>query len=161
MEISLIITNNPLNKPTMNTQFLKMSQSEIYIPTPFAGMYHIASLVYINAHDEDPLPDIIYKDLVSALQNTEILNSYYQLNIINLTRLSNNQLIGTLIYKKRPRSLYPDDYNNPIVTPKIMEYILLNELHLLDSLGTYTTPNTLLIGDMKAPEILTVNITFK
>ena len=161
MEISLIITNNPLNKPTMNTQFLKTSQSEIYIPTPFAGMYHIASLVYINAHDEDPLPDIIYKDLVSVLQDLEILNSYYKLDIINLTRLSNNQLLGTLIYTKRPRSIDPIDHNNPIVTPKIMEYILLKELPLLGPLGTYTTPSTLLIGDMKAPEILTVNITFK
>ena len=161
MEISLTITNNPLNKPTMNTQFLKTSQSEIYIPTPFAGMYHIASLVYINAHDEDPLPDIIYKDLVSVLQDLEILNSYYKLDIINLTRLSNNQLLGTLIYTKRPRSIYPEDYNNPIVTPKIMEYILLKELPLLDPLGTYTTPNTLLTGNMEAPKILTVNITFK
>ena len=59
----------------MNTPFLKMSQSEIYIPTPFARMYHIASLVYINAHDEDHLPDIIYKDLVSVLNNTKTLNS--------------------------------------------------------------------------------------
>lgn len=145
----------------MNTQFLKTSQSEIYIPTPFAGMYHIASLVYINAHDENPLPDTIYKDLISALQDMKTLNSYYKLEIINLTRLSNNQLLGTLIYKKRSRFLYPEDYNNPIVTPKIMEYILLNELHLLDPLGIATTPSTLLTGDMKAPEILTVNITFK
>lgn len=145
----------------MDTQFLKTSQSEIYIPTPFAGMYHIASLVYINAHDEDPLPDIIYKDLVSVLQDLETLNSYYKLDIINLTRLSNNQLLGTLIYTKRPRSIYPEDHNNPILTPKIMEHILLKELPLLDPLGTYTTPNTLLIGDMKAPKILTVNITFK
>lgn len=145
----------------MNTQFLKTSQSEIYIPTPFARMYHIASLVYINAHDEDPLPDIIYKDLVSVLQDLETLNSYYKLDIINLTRLSNNQLLGTLIYTKRPRSIYPEDHNNPILTPKIMEYILLKELPILYPLGTYTTPNTLLIGDMKAPEILTVNITFK
>ena len=145
----------------MDTQFLKTSQSEIYIPTPFAGMYHIASLVYINAHDEDPLPDIIYKDLVSALQDLETLNSYYKLDIINLTRLSNNQLLGTLIYTKRPRSIYPEDHNNPILTPKIMEHILLKELPLLDPLGTYTTPNTLIIGDMKAPKILTVNITFK
>ena len=145
----------------MNTQFLNVTQSKIYIPTPFAGMYHIAPIVYANAHDEDRLSDTIYKDLVSALQDLETLNSYYELDIINLTRLSNNQLLGTLIYKKRPRSLYPQDYNNPIVTPKIMEYILLNELHLLDTLGIYTTPNTLLIGNMEAPEILTVNITFK
>lgn len=145
----------------MDTQFLKTSQSEIYIPTPFAGMYHIASLVYINAHDEDPLPDIIYKDLVSVLQNTETLNSYYQLNIINLTRLSNNQLIGTLIYKKRPRSLYPKDYDSPEVTLKIMEYILLKDVYFLNTLGIATTPNTLFAGDMKAPEILTVNVTFK
>ena len=145
----------------MDTQFLKTSQSAIYIPTPFAGMYHISSLVYINAHDEDTLPDIIYKDLVSVLQDLETLNSYYKLDIINLTRLSNNQLLGTLIYTKRPRSIYPEDHNNPILTPKIMEHILLKELPLLDPLGTYTTPNTLLIGDMKAPKILTVNITFK
>lgn len=145
----------------MNTQFLNVTQSEIYIPTPFAGLYHIASIVYANAHDEDPLPDTIYKDLISSLQDTDILNSYYKLEIINLTRLSNNQLLGTLIYNERPRSLYPDDYNNPIVTPKIMEYILLNELHSLDPLGTYTTPNTLLTGNMEAPKILTVNITFK
>lgn len=145
----------------MNTQFLKTSQSEIYIPTPFAGMYHIASLVYINAHDEDPLPDIIYNDLVSVLQDTETINSYYQLNIINLTRLSNNQLIGTLIYKKRPRPIYPDDNDSPEITPDIMRYILLEELPLLNPLGTYTTPNTLLTGNMKAPGILTVNITFK
>lgn len=145
----------------MNTQFLNVTQSKIYIPTPFAGMYHIAPIVYANAHDEDRLSDTIYKDLVSALQDLETLNSYYELDIINLTRLSNNQLLGTLIYKKRPRSLYPQDYNNPIVTPKIMEYILLNELHLLDTLGIYTTTNTLLIGNMEAPEILTVNITFK
>ena len=145
----------------MNTQFLKTSQSEIYIPTPFAGMYHIASIVYANAHDEDPLPDHTYQDLVSALQDLETLNSYYKLDIINLTRLSNNQLLGTLIYTKRPRSIYPEDYNNPIVTPKIMEYILLKELPLLNTLGIATTPNTLLIGDMKAPEILTINITFK
>ena len=145
----------------MDTQFLKTSQSEIYIPTPFAGMYHIASLVYINAHDEDPLPDIIYEDLVSVLQDTETLNSYYQLNIINLTRLSNNQLMGTLIYKKRPRPIYPDDNDSPEITPDIMRYILLEELPLLNPLGTYTTPNTLLTGNMKAPEILTVNITFK
>lgn len=145
----------------MNTQFLKISQSEIYIPTPFAGMYHIASLVYINAHDEDHLPDIIYEDLVSVLQDTETLNSYYQLNIINLTRLSNNQLIGTLIYKKRPRPIYPDDNDSPEITPDIMKYILLEELPLLDPLGIATTPSTLLTGDMKAPEILTVNIAFK
>ena len=145
----------------MNTQFLKTSQSEIYIPTPFANMYHIASLVYINAHDEDPLPDIIYEDLVSVLQDTETLNSYYQLDIINLTRLSNNQLMGTLIYKKRPRPIYPDDNDSPEITPDIMKYILLEELPLLNPLGTYTTPNTLLTGNMKAPEILTVNITFK
>lgn len=145
----------------MDTQFLKTGQSEIYIPTPFAGIYHIASLVYINAHDEDHLPDIIYKGLVSVLQDLETLNSYYKLDIINLTRLSNNQLLGTLIYTKRPRSIYPEDHNNPILTPKIMEYILLKELPILYPLGTYTTPNTLLIGDMKAPEILTVNITFK
>ena len=145
----------------MNTQFLNVTQSEIYIPTPFAGMYHISSIIYANAHDEDPLPDTIYKDIISALQDTDILNSYYKLDIINLTRLSNNQLLGTLIYTKRPRSIYPEDYNNPIVTPKIMEYILLKELHLLDPLGTYTTPNTLLTGNMEAPEILTVNITFK
>ena len=145
----------------MNTQFLKTSQSEIYIPTPFAGMYHISSLVYINAHDEDHLPDIIYEDLVSVLQDTETLNSYYQLNIINLTRLSNNQLIGTLIYKKRPRPIYPDDNDSPEITPDIMKYILLEELPLLNPLGIATTPNTLLTGNMKAPEILTVNITFK
>ena len=145
----------------MNTQFLKTSQSEIYIPTPFAGMYHIASLVYINAHDEDPLPDIIYEDLVSVLQDTETLNSYYKLDIINLTRLSNNQLLGTLIYNKRPRSIYPDDNDSPIVTPDIMRYILLEELPLMNPLGTYTTPNTLLTGNMKAPKVLTVNITFK
>lgn len=144
----------------MNTRFLNVTQSEIYIPTPFAGLYHIASIVYTNAHDENPLSDIIHKDLVSALQDMETLNSYYTLDIINITRLSNNQLLGTLIYKKRPRSIYPEDYNNPIVTPKIIEYILLKELHFLDPLGTYTTPNTLLTGDMKAPKILTVNITF-
>lgn len=159
MEISLIITNNPLNKPTMNTQFLKTSQSEIYIPTPFDGMYHIASLVYINAHDEDPLPDIIYKDLVSALQDLETLNSYYKLDIINLTRLSNNQLLGTLIYTKRPRSIYPGDHNSPILTPKILKYIL-KELPILDSLGTYTT-NATIIENMELPKILTVNVTFK
>lgn len=145
----------------MDNQFLKTSQSEIYIPTPFAGMYHMASLVYINAHDEDHLPDIIYNDLVSVLQDTEILNSYYQLNIINLTRLSNNQLIGTLIYKKRPRPIYPDDKDSPEITPDIMKYILLEELPLLNPLGIVTTPNTLLTGNMKAPEILTVNIEFK
>lgn len=145
----------------MNTQFLNVTQSEIYIPTPFAGLYHISSIIYANAHDEDPLPDTIYKDLVSALQDLETLNSYYKLNIINLTRLSNNQLLGTLIYNKRPRSIYPEDHNYPIVTPKIMEYILLRELPLMDPLGTYTTPNTLLTGDMKASEILTINITFK
>ena len=145
----------------MNTQFLKTSQSEIYIPTPFAGLYHISSIVYTNAHDEDPLPYPIYKSLVSVLQDLETLNSYYKLDIINLTRLSNNQLLGTLIYTKRPRSIDPIDHNNPIVTHKIMEYILLKELPLIDPLGTYTTPSTLLIGDMKAPKILTVNITFK
>ena len=145
----------------MNTQFLKTSQSEIYIPTPFAGMYHIAPIVYANAHDEDPLPDPIYEDLVSALQDLEILDSYYKLDIINLTRLSNNQLLGTLIYKKRPRPIYPDDNDSPEITPDIMKYILLEELPLLNPLGTYTTPNTLLTGNMKAPEILTVNITFK
>lgn len=144
----------------MNTRFLNVTQSEIYIPTPFAGLYHIASIVYTNAHDENPLSDIIHKDLVSVLQDLETLNSYYKLDIINITRLSNNTLLGTLIYNKRPRSIYPEDYNNPIVTPKIMEHILLKELPLLDPLGTYTTPNTLLIGDMKAPKILTVNITF-
>lgn len=145
----------------MNTQFLKTSQSEIYIPTPFAGMYHIASLVYINAHDEDPLSDTVYKDLVLVLQDLETLNSYYALEVINLTRLSNNQLLGTLIYSKRPRSLYPEDNNNPIITPKIMEHILLRELSLIDPIGTYTTPNTLLTGNMKAPKIFTINITFK
>lgn len=143
----------------MDTQFLKTSQSEIYIPTPFAGMYHIASLVYINAHDEDPLPDIIYKDLVSVLQDLETLNSYYKLDIINLTRLSNNQLLGTLIYTKRPRSIYPGDHNNPILTPRIMKYIL-KELPILDSLGTYTTHATI-IENMEFPKILTINITFK
>lgn len=143
----------------MNTQFLKMSQSEIYIPTPFDGMYHIASLVYINAHDEDPLPDTIYKDLVSALQDLETLNSYYKLDIINLTRLSNNQLLGTLIYTKRPRSIYPGDHNNPILTPRIMKYIL-KELPILDSLGTYTA-NATIIENIELPKILTVNITFK
>lgn len=159
MEISLIITNNPLNKPTMNTQFLKTSQSEIYIPTPFGGMYHIASIIYANAHDEDPLPDTIYQDLVSALQDLETLNSYYKLNIINLTRLSNNQLLGTLIYTKRPRSIYPGDHNNPILTPRIMKYIL-KELPILDPLGTYTT-NATIIENMELPKILTVNVTFK
>lgn len=144
----------------MNTRFLNVTQSEIYIPTPFAGLYHIASIVYTNAHDENPLSDTIHKDLVSALQDLKTLNSYYKLDIINITRLSNNQLLGTLIYNKRPRSIYPEDYNNPIVTPKIMEHILLKELPLLSPLGTYTTPNTLLIGDMKAPKVLTVNITF-
>ena len=145
----------------MNTQFLNVTQSEIYIPTPFAGLYHISSIVYTNAHDEDPLPYPIYKSLVSVLQDLETLNSYYKLDIINLTRLSNNQLLGTLIYTKRPRSIYPIDHNNPIVTPKIMEHILLRELPLITPIGTYTTPNTLLTGDMKAPEIFTVNITFK
>lgn len=159
MEISLVITNNPLNKPTMNTQFLKTSQSEIYIPTPFDGMYHIASIIYANAHDEDPLPDTIYKDLVSALQDLETLNSYYKLDIINLTRLSNNQLLGTLIYTKRPRSIYPGDHNNPILTPRIMKYIL-KELPILDSLGTYTA-NVTIIENMELPKILTVNVTFK
>ena len=161
MEISLVITNNPLNKHIMNTPFLKTSQSEIYIPTPFAGMYHIASLVYINAHDEDPLPDIIYNDLVSVLNNTKTLNSYYQLNIINLTRLINNQLIGTLIYKKRPRPIYPDDNDSPEITPDIMGHILLKDVYFLNTLGIATTPSTLLTGDMKAPEILTINVTFK
>lgn len=145
----------------MNTQFLTVTQSEIYIPTPFAGIYHIASITYANSHDENPLPDTIYRDLVSVLQDTDTLNSYYKLEIINLTRLSNNQLLGTLIYSQRPRSIYPEDHNNPIVTPKIMEHILLKELPLMDPLGICTTPNTLLIGDMKAPEIFTVNITFK
>ena len=145
----------------MNTQFLKTSQSEIYIPTPFAGLYHISSIVYANAHDEDPLPDITYRDLVSVLQDLETLNSYYALEIINLNRLSNNQLLGTLIYNKRPRPIYPDDNDSPEITPDIMKYILLDELHLLDPLGTYTTPNTLITGNMKAPKILTVNITFK
>ena len=145
----------------MNTQFLKTSQSEIYIPTPFAGLYHVAPIVYANAYDEDPLPDITYRDLVSVLQDLETLNSYYALEIINLNRLSNNQLLGTLIYKKRPRSLYPEDHNNPIITPKIMEHILSSELPLITPIGTYTTPNTLLTVDMKVPEIFTVNITFK
>ena len=145
----------------MNTQFLNVTQSEIYIPTPFAGLYHIASIIYANSHDETTLPDTIYKDLVAVLQDMETLNSYYKLEIISLTRLSNNQLLGTLIYTKRPRSIYPEDHNNPIVTPKIMEHILLRELHLMDPLGIYTTPNTLLTGNMEAPKILTVNITFK
>ena len=141
----------------MNTEFLKTSQSEIYIPTPFAGLYHIASIVYANAHDEDTLPDITYGDLVSVLQDLETLNSYYALEIINLNLLSNNQLLGTLIYKKRPRSLYPEDYNNPIITPKYLQHILSSELPLIKPIGTYTTSLT----DMKAPEIFTVNITFK
>lgn len=145
----------------MNTRFLNVTQSEIYIPTPFAGLYRIASIVYTNAHDENPLSDTISRDIVSVLQDLETLNSYYKLEIINLTRLSNNQLLGTLIYSKRPRSVYPKDFNNPRITPKIMEYILLRELPLLDPLGIPTTPNTLLTGDMKAPEIFTVNITFK
>lgn len=145
----------------MNTQFLKTTQSEIYIPTPFAGIYHIAPLVYINAHDEDPLPDTIYKDLVSALQDTETLNSYYQLGIINLTRLSDNQLLGTLTYKKRPRSLYPEDYNNPKVTPNIMKHILLNDISSLNTLGIITPTYTLLTKDMETPKILTVTISFK
>lgn len=142
----------------MNTKFLKTSQSEIYIPTPFAGLYHIASIVYANAHDEDPLPDTTYRDLVCVLQDLETLNSYYALEIINLNRLSNNQLLGTLIYKKRQRSLYPEDYNNPIITPKYLQYILSSELPLITPIGTYTTSLT---EDMKAPEIFTVNITFK
>ena len=142
----------------MNTKFLKTSQSEIYIPTPFAGLYHIASIVYANAHDEDPLPDTTYRDLVLVLQDLETLNSYYALEIINLNRLSNNQLLGTLIYKKRQRSLYPEDYNNPIITPKYLQHILSNELPLITPIGTYTTS---LPEDMKAPEIFTVNITFK
>lgn len=141
----------------MNAEFLKTSQSEIYIPTPFAGLYHIASIVYANAHDEDPLPDTTYRDLVSVLQDLETLNSYYALEIINLNRLSNNQLLGTLIYKKRQRSLYPEDYNNPIITPKYLQHILSSELPLIKPIGTYTTSLT----DMKAPEIFTVNITFK
>ena len=143
----------------MNTQFLKTSQSEIYIPTPFAGMYHIASIVYANAHDEDTLPDHTYQDLVSALQDLETLNSYYKLDIINLTRLSNNQLLGTLIYTKRPRSIYPGDHNSPILTPKILKYIL-KELPILDSLGTYTTHATI-TENIELPKILTINITFK
>lgn len=142
----------------MNTQFLKTSQSEIYIPTPFAGLYHVASIVYANAHDEDPLPDTTYRDLVSVLQDLETLNSYYALEIINLNRLSNNQLLGTLIYKKRQRSLYPEDHNNPIITPKYLQHILSRELPLITPIGTYTTSIT---EDMKAPEIFTVNITFK
>ena len=142
----------------MNTKFLKTSQSEIYIPTPFAGLYHIASIVYANAHDEDPLPDTTYRDLVSVLQDLETLNSYYALEIINLNRLSNNQLLGTLIYKKRQRSLYPEDHNNPIITPKYLQHILSNELPLITPIGTYTTSP---MEDMKAPEIFTVNITFK
>ena len=141
----------------MNTEFLKTSQSEIYIPTPFAGLYHVAPIVYANAHDEDTLPDITYGDLVSVLQDLETLNSYYALEIINLNLLSNNQLLGTLIYKKRPRSLYPEDYNNPIITPKYLQHILSSELPLIKPIGTYTTSLT----DMKAPEIFTVNITFK
>lgn len=145
----------------MNTQFLNVTQSEIYIPTPFAGLYHITSIVYTNAHDEKPLPDVLIRNLVLVLQDMETLNSYYKLDIINLTRLSNNQLLGTLIYTKRPRSIDPIDHNNPIVTPKIMEHILLMELHLIDPFGTYTTPNTLLTGNMEAPKILTVNVTFK
>lgn len=143
----------------MNTQFLNVTQSKIYIPTPFAGMYHIAPIVYANAHDEDRLSDTIYKDLVSALQDLETLNSYYKLDIINLTRLSNNQLLGTLIYTKRPRSIYPEDHNNPILTPRIMKYIL-KELPILDSLGTYTA-NATIIENMELPKILTVNVTFK
>lgn len=145
----------------MNTQFLKTSQSEIYIPTPFAGIYHVASITYANAHDEDPLPDIIYSDLVAVLQDTETLNSYYALEIINLTRLSNNQLLGNLIYRKRSRSLYPEDFNYPIITPKIMQHIISRELPLISPLGTYTTSNTISEEDMKAPKIFTVNITFK
>lgn len=144
----------------MKTQFLNIDRSEIYIPTPFEGMYHIAALAYINTHDEDPLLDVIYKDLVSVLRNTETLNSYYKLDIINLTRLNNNQLLGNLIYRKRPRSLYPIDHEYPLVTPKIIEHILIRELPLLNPLGIITTPNTLLTGDMKVPEILTINITF-
>lgn len=143
----------------MNTQFLKTSQSEIYIPTPFAGMYHIASIIYANAHDEDPLPDHIYQDLVSALQDLETLNSYYKLDIISLTRLSNNQLLGTLIYTKRPRSIYPGDHHNTIIIPKILKYIL-KELPILDSLGTYTTHATI-TENIELPKILTVNVTFK
>ena len=143
----------------MNTQFLNVTQSKIYIPTPFAGMYHIAPIIYANAHDEDPLPDTIYKDLVSALQDLETLNSYYKLDIINLTRLSNNQLLGTLIYTKRPRSIYPEDHNNPILTPRILKYIL-KELPSLDSLGTYTTHATI-TENIELPKILTVNVTFK
>ena len=143
----------------MNTQLLNVTQSKIYIPTPFAGMYHIAPIVYANAHDEDPLPDPIYKDLVSALQDLETLNSYYKLDIINLTRLSNNQLLGTLIYTKRPRSIYPGDHNSPILTPKILKYIL-NELPILDSLGTYTT-HPPITENIELPKILTINITFK
>ena len=143
----------------MNTKFLKTSQSEIYIPTPFAGLYHIASIVYANAHDEDPLPDTTYRDLVLVLQDLETLNSYYALEIINLNRLSNNQLLGTLIYTKRPRSIYPGDHNSPILTPKILKYIL-KELPILDSLGTYTTHATI-IENMELPKILTINITFK
>lgn len=141
----------------MNTKFLKTSQSEIYIPTPFAGLYHVAPIVYANAYDEDTLPDITYRDLVSVLQDLETLNSYYALEIINLNLLSNNQLLGTLIYKKRPRSIYPEDYNNPIITPKYLQHILSSELPLIKPIGTYTTSLT----DMKAPEIFTVNITFK
>lgn len=143
----------------MNTQFLKTSQSKIYIPTPFAGMYHIAPIVYANAHDEDPLPDHIYQDLGSALQGMETINSYYKLDIINLTRLSNNQLLGTLIYTKRPRSIYPGDHHNTITIPKILKYIL-KELPIMYSLGNYTT-HAPIIENMELPKILTVNVTFK
>ena len=145
----------------MNTRFLNVTQSEIYIPTPFAGLYHIASIVYTNAHDENPLSDIIHKDLVSVLQDLETLNSYYKLDIINITRLSNNQLLGTLIYSKRPRSIYPEDYNNPKITPEILEYIVSKELPFIGTiLGTYTIPITSITKDTEAPKILTVNITF-
>lgn len=143
----------------MNTQFLKTSQSEIYIPTPFAGIYHIASLVYTNAHDEDPLSDTVYNDLVSALQNTETLNSYYALEIINLTRLSNNQLLGTLIYKERPRSLYPEDHEHPKIIPKILDYILTRESLFLNDLGNYNI--SLYEESNGIAKTLTININFK
>lgn len=145
----------------MNTLFLNVTQSEIYIPTPFAGLYHIAPIVYTNAHDENPLSDIISQDLVSVLQDLETLNSYYELDIINITRLSNNQLLGTLIYNKRPGPIYPKDYNNPNITSKILEHIVLKELPLIETIsGTYTIPITSITKDTEAPKVLTVNITF-
>lgn len=128
--------------------------------SPYQGIYHEASLIFANQANEEDIPPIFKANLRSALENMEFINSYYMLEVVNVTLLQDGDtIIGELIFSKREFPIYYADHQNPTITPKIMEDLCKNLDYLNNGVIHYLSTNLhSLTGDMEAPEVITITI---